>query len=84
MQTSAYEQVLRGHQSVQPLRNDALRGLGGTKEFGVPALALAAGLGIYAYMKGPTVTVADQMNKKLQIGGAFLAGWLLGGGALQY
>lgn len=78
MQTNAYEQVLRGHQSVQPLRNDALRGLGGTKEFGIPAAALTIALALAA-AKG-----LDFDNKLLMTGGAFLTGWLLGGGALQY
>ena len=80
MQTNAYEQVLRGHQSVQPLRNDALRGLGDTKHFGIPAVALTIGLGVYAYAKGGI----NFDNKLLMTGGAFLTGWLLGGGALNY
>lgn len=80
MQTNAYEQVLRGHQSVQPLRNDALRGLGGATEFGVPAAVLTLALGGFALMKGGI----NFDNKLLMTGGAFLTGWLLGGGALQY
>ena len=80
MQTNAYEQVLRGHQSVQPLRNDALRGLGDTQHFGIPAVALTIGLGVYAYAKNGI----GFDNKLLMTGGAFLTGWLLGGGALNY
>ena len=83
MQTNAYEQVLRGHQSVQPLRNDTLRGLGDTAHFGFPAIALTVGLGIYAYSKDIGLkSILD--NKLLMTGGAFLTGWLLGGGALNY
>lgn len=80
MQTNAYEQVLRGHRSVQPLRNDTLQGFGGTKAFGIPAVAIAIGLGVYAYAND-----GIQFNNALMMtGGAFLTGWLLGGGALNY
>ena len=79
MQTNAYEQVLRGHQSVQPLRNDTLRGLGGTAHFGIPAVALTLGLLTYWNYSGE-----NPNTKLLMTGGAFLTGWLLGGGALNY
>ena len=83
MQTNAYEQVLRGHQSVQPLRNDALRGFGGTAHFGIPAAVLTLGLMVYAY-SGDIGLKSILDNKLLMTGGAFLTGWLLGGGALNY
>jgi len=83
MQTNAYEQVLRGHQSVQPLRNDALRGFGDTKHFGIPAVVLAVALGVYAYSSDIGLkSIRD--NKLLLTGGAFLTGWLAGGGAINY
>ena len=83
MQTNAYEQVLRGHQSVQPLRNDALRGLGDTTHYGWPAGILSIGLIVYAYSADIGLkSILD--NKLLMTGGAFVTGWLLGGGALNY
>ena len=83
MNTGAYETALRGQHSLQPMRNDTLRGsLSGTKEWGVPALVVAGGLSLLAF----TDKFPLPLNKEkiIMTGGAFLTGWLLGGGAISY
>tara|TARA_B100000287_G_C20638706_1_gene782677 strand:+ start:351 stop:596 length:246 start_codon:yes stop_codon:yes gene_type:complete len=78
MNTGAYETALRGQHSLQPMRNDTLRGsLSGTKEFWTPAAILVGGLGLLA-IKDRGISFD---NKIMMTGGAFLTGWLLGGGA---
>ena len=83
MNTGAYETALRGQHSLQPMRNDTLRGnLSGTKEFWTPAAVVGVGLGILAF----TDKFPLPLNKEkiMMTGGAFLTGWLLGGGAISY
>jgi len=64
---------------MQPLRNDALRGFSGSKEFYGPAGIVLAGLGIIAIaQKGIKFD-----SKVMMTGGAFVTGWLLGGGAIS-
>ena len=75
MNTNAYENVLRGGSNLQPMRNDSLRGITDTYYWG-PALAIAAGLIGYSYY-----TSEGLDNTLLMTGGAFLTGWLVGGGA---
>jgi len=79
MHTNAYENALRGRQTMQPMRNDALRGFGGSMEFFGPAGVLTAGLVFYAIQQGGI----KFDNSLMMTGGAFLAGWLLGGGAIS-
>ena len=81
MHTNAYENALRGHQTMQPMRNDALRGFGGSVAFFGPATVLAVGLGGYLIrdiVQGNPIT-----NPNVPLAGVFLAGWLLGGGAIS-
>lgn len=80
MHTNAYENALRGRQTMQPMRNDALRGFGGSKAFFGPATVLAAGVGgvmvkhmIQDKEPGPNLIFAS----------IFLLGWLAGGGAIS-
>ena len=64
------------------MRNDTLRGsLSGTKEWGVPALAVAGGLGLLALTDRFPLKFKEKI---MMTGGAFLTGWLLGGGAISY
>jgi hypothetical protein len=79
MQIQAYEKALRGHQTMQPLRNDALRGFSGSKEFFTPAGIILAGLGLVAIKQQGI----NFNNKVMMTGGAFVTGWLLGGGAIS-
>ena len=66
---------------MQPLRNDALRGFSGSKEFYGPAGIVLAGLGIIAITQRVGHTRFD--SKVMMTGGAFVTGWLLGGGAIS-
>ena len=64
---------------MQPLRNDALRGFSGSKEFFTPAGIILAGLGFVAIKQQGI----NFNNKVMMTGGAFVTGWLLGGGAIS-
>jgi len=79
MMTNAYENALRGSSKHQPMRNDSLGGIDSPLFFG-PATLLALGVGTLAYMRGGI----NFNDTTVMTGGAFLAGWLLGGGTAQF
>lgn len=80
MHTNAYENALRGHQTMQPMRNDALRGFGGSIAFFGPATVLAVGLGGIILKD---IIQGERNNLKVPFAGMFLLGWLLGGAAIS-
>jgi hypothetical protein len=63
-----------------PLRHEQLAGMGATKHIAAPGAVIGIGLAALAYFnKGK-----NWQKTTLKTGGAFLAGWLLGGYAQQY
>ena len=65
MNTHAYEQALRGHQSIQPMRNDTLRG--NSPFFGGTGMSWAGGaamvIGLAAYSKLSDASINDNIVK---------------------
>lgn len=69
--------------NITPLRHEQLAGMGATKHIAAPGAVIGIGLAALAYFIDP-YKGKNWQKTTLKTGGAFLAGWLLGGYAQQY